>query len=173
MDLEKAKLSDAILLKFRGNITVSWDEIKEGAFNAVHSDYYVIENRIKFLLGENVLKQETKIGVKIYLMLSMTDKGWAIMTDMGNAGYVAKAIKERNNLRWLRAVQIAVIIGVIAGVIRVWLFLYPCLGESSTSQSNIQDEQSNKAIQDTSEVEFVPLDIDTVKEEKIDTNIEE
>lgn len=181
MDLEKAKLSDAILLKFKGNKTISWDEVKEEAFNDIHSDYYVIENRIKFLLGENILKEQTTLGVKVYIMLSMTNKGWGVMTDIESEGYVAQVKieigSEKKRIRNYR-------IGIATLIVAALALILGCLQHYQSRLTN-QDNQDNQTdLKDTtsSKPDVVPLlptththkpnselvDIDTTKIEMIE-----
>ena len=90
MTIDKATLLDKILLKFRGNITVKWSDLQTGLWDDI-ATYHVCENNINFLVGDGMLKRDTVLH-----LLSMTDKGFATMTDLDNLGYVTKAKKERN-----------------------------------------------------------------------------
>jgi hypothetical protein len=93
MDIEKAKILDNILKRFSGNITVSWASLRE-EFKDDMNKYYILENNINFLVGDGILKRDNTLHT-----LSMTDKGFATMTDPGNLGYYVKAKKERNESR--------------------------------------------------------------------------
>ena len=93
MNIDKAKLLDKILLKFTGNITVKWSDLQQGVWDNIAS-YHVCENNINFLVGDDMLKRDNELQT-----LSMTDKGFATMTDLKNLGYVTKANKEnRDNI---------------------------------------------------------------------------
>lgn len=105
MNLEKAKILDAILLKFTGNITITWHQLQQGLCNDIET-YHVIENNINYLVGDGQLERD----VAQAFSLSMTDKGFATMTDLANLGYVTAAKKERNNRRW------AIVGGVLTGL---------------------------------------------------------
>ncbi len=93
MDIEKAKILDDILQRFSGNVTISWESLRE-EFKADMNKYYVLENNINFLVGDGMLKRDTTSHT-----LCMTDKGFATMTDPKNLGYLIKAKKERNESR--------------------------------------------------------------------------
>jgi len=88
MDLKKAKLLDRILLKFAGNATIKWNDLRDGHWDDIAS-YHVCENNINFLVGDGMIKRESAI-----LALSLTDKGLAVMTDIPNLGYAKKTKKE-------------------------------------------------------------------------------
>jgi len=95
MNLEKAKILDAILLKFTGNITITWYQLEQGAFNDI-ATYHVVENNINYLVGDGQLERD----VAQPFSLSMTDKGFATMTDLPNLGYVTIAKKEKKKNIW-------------------------------------------------------------------------
>jgi hypothetical protein len=92
MNRKKAKLLDKILLKFIGNKSVKWSDLQQGIWNDIES-YHVCENNINFLIGDQMLERN-----HILQTLSLTDKGFATMTDLENLGYVKKAIRERNEI---------------------------------------------------------------------------
>jgi len=97
MDIIKAKLLDNILLKFKGNISVYWADLHgdKKTFKDIHENYSIVENNINFLVGDGKLKRNN-IDNNEYLTL--TDTGFATMTDLNNLGYVTKTkteIKER------------------------------------------------------------------------------
>jgi hypothetical protein len=89
MNIEKAKLLDQILLKFAGNITIKWSDLQQGIWNDI-ATYHVCENNITFLIGEGQLKRDTELRT-----LSMTDKGFATMTDLKNLGYAKQSYTKR------------------------------------------------------------------------------
>ena len=89
MTIDKAKILDSILLKFVGNATIFWKDLQQGIWDDIAS-YHVCENNINFLVGDDMLKRDTVLE-----SLSMTNKGFATMTDLDNLGYVKKATKER------------------------------------------------------------------------------
>ena len=91
MTIDKAKLLDSILLKFTGNVTIKWSDLQQGIWDDIAS-YHVCENNINFLVGDQMLKRDTQLET-----LSMTDKGFATMTDLENLGYVKKATKEKRD----------------------------------------------------------------------------
>jgi hypothetical protein len=93
MDIEKAKILDGILQKFSGNVTISWESLREEFKNDMNK-YYILENNINFLVSDGMLKRDT-----ILHTLCMTDKGFATMTDPKNLGYLVKAKKERTESR--------------------------------------------------------------------------
>ncbi len=88
MKLQKARFLDALLLKFRGNLTITWQEFQNGLCDDIAS-YYIIENNINFLVGDAMLKRD-----EVRRSLSLTDKGFATMTDLRSLGYVTKTSKE-------------------------------------------------------------------------------
>lgn len=89
MDIAKAKILDDILQRFSGNVTISWESLRE-EFKHDMNKYYILENNINFLVGDGMLKRDTTLHT-----LCMTDKGFATMTDPKNLGYLVKAKKER------------------------------------------------------------------------------
>jgi hypothetical protein len=61
MDLETATLCDAVLDKFRGNKSFTWDEMhNEEFYRSINNSYFVVENVINFLLSneENCLEEK-------------------------------------------------------------------------------------------------------------------
>lgn len=98
MTLYKSKILDNILLKFKGNISVYWADLHgdKKIFSDIHQDYYIVENNINFLVGDGKLKRNN-INNNEYLTL--TDTGFATMTDLENLGYVTKARKGRRETK--------------------------------------------------------------------------
>ena len=124
MDMDNELICDKILDKFRGNKSFTWDEVHQPEFyNSINSDYYVVENHIKFLLGDDSLQE---IGNPP--SLSKTPKGWFIMTDSGKFGYVAKRQEERRKetrenltLHWAKWATIITVISLVIWILdRVW-----------------------------------------------------
>jgi hypothetical protein len=98
MTLYKSKILDNILLKFKCNISVYWADLHgdKKIFSDIHQDYYIVENNINFLVGDGKLKRNN-IDNNEYLTL--TDTGFATMTDLENLGYVTKPRKDRRETR--------------------------------------------------------------------------
>lgn len=93
MDIEKAKILDGILQRFSGNVTISWESLRE-EFKDDMNTYYILEKNINFLVGDGMLKRDTTLHT-----LCMTDKGFATMTDPKNLGYLVKTKRERTESR--------------------------------------------------------------------------
>lgn len=96
---EKAILLDKILLKFEGNKTWTWDGIHTPEFyKDLNDDYFVVENHLNFLIGDGMLTKyrdpdykDLNKNFEDYPELSnLTPKGFAVMTDLKNLGYVQK-----------------------------------------------------------------------------------
>jgi len=87
MTIEKAKILDDILTRFKGNVRVKWSDLQNELGNT--REYYVTENNIKYLLGEGLLKEN-----EFDKDLALTDKGFAVYTDLTTLGYVKKAKDE-------------------------------------------------------------------------------
>ncbi|HEY5823184.1 MAG TPA: hypothetical protein VIT44_02390 [Cyclobacteriaceae bacterium] len=115
--MENELICDKILRKFEGNKSFSWEQVHEKSFyESVSPDYFVVENHIKFLIGDNAL-HETGTSPTY---LSLTPKGWFIMTDSSKFGYVAKRQaeltkenREKSTLTWAKWATIVAIISVI------------------------------------------------------------
>jgi len=136
MNLEKAKILDAILLKFTGNITITWNQLQQGAFNEI-ATYHVVENNINYLVGDGQLERD----VTQAFSLSMTNKGFATMTDLPNLGYVTLAKKEKKKTIW----------AFISGGIVIATFLILVYDKwFNPKQTNADHQNSNFSGQDSS-----------------------
>jgi hypothetical protein len=91
--MENEELFDAILHKFEGDKSFSRDQIRnESFYKDLNTDYFAVENHLNFLIGEEVLKE----SYDAVPYVSLTRKGWFIMTNPGVAGYV---IRKKESLR--------------------------------------------------------------------------
>ena len=80
-------ICDNILRKFDGNISYSHTDIRQRTFyEHIDPDYTIVEDHINFLLRDHTLK-ETQQG------LSLTTKGWFVLTNADRVGYVAQRIE--------------------------------------------------------------------------------
>jgi len=80
-------ICDNILRRFDGNISYSQSDIRHRTFyEHIDPDYTIVEDHINFLLRDRTLK-ETPQG------LSLTTKGWFILTNADRVGYVAQRIE--------------------------------------------------------------------------------
>ena len=80
-------ICDNILRKFDGNKSVSHSDVRQRSFyEHIDPDYTIVEDHINFLLKDQTLK-ETSDG------LSLTTKGWFILTNSDRVGYVAQRIE--------------------------------------------------------------------------------
>lgn len=104
--MENEELFDAILKKFTGNKSFSWDEIHtKNFYYDLNTDYFVVENHLNFLIGQEVLKESSDSVPYV----ALTRKGWYVMTNPEIAGYVTqradrilKEKREKATLRWSR-----------------------------------------------------------------------
>jgi hypothetical protein len=80
-------ICDNILRKFDGNISYSHSDIRHQTFyQNIDPDYTIVKDHINFLLRDRTL-QETTQG------LSLTAKGWFLLTNSDRVGYVAQRIE--------------------------------------------------------------------------------
>lgn len=166
MDLKKAELIDSILTRFKGNVAVYWNTLYEELEDNM-DQYYVIEENINYLIGEDVLVRVTYEGFE---GVQLTEKGYAIHKDPDMLGFVSVYKKERNKIRWTRTVQIVVIITFVSGGTG---WLYKVFDETPKDQSNklheqLQEIDSSKIESDSGQAK-PPIKL----EEKIDTSISE
>jgi hypothetical protein len=82
--LEKGKLLDEILALFDGNKTRNFTELRE---QFGEERYFLIENHLKFLVGENVVEDHQG-------KLCLSPKGFAIYTDLKNLGYESRELEK-------------------------------------------------------------------------------
>ena len=110
-------ICDNILRKFDGNTSFSHSEIRLRSFyENIDPDYAIVEDHINFLLKDRTLRQ-TSEG------LSLTTKGWFLLTNSDRVGYVAQRIdsarRERADketravFRWATAVVGFVLMGLL------------------------------------------------------------
>lgn len=80
-------ICDNILRKFEGNKSIPRERLKDRSFYAnLDPDYTVVEEHINFLITDKTL-QETGTS------LSLTTKGWLILTNADKVGYVAQKVE--------------------------------------------------------------------------------
>jgi hypothetical protein len=151
MELKKARLLDNILLKFWGNVTLTWADIQNGAWNDI-ATYDDCENNINFLVGDGMLKRDTTLHT-----LVTTDKGFATMTDLKNLGYVTKAKKERldNSIKYLA-------FGLAIGTF--FILVYNNFVKRSSTDKSFSNERLNDA-KPTGEVKLA----DSISRQPLDT----
>jgi len=88
--VEHEEFLDAILKTFEENLSYTWNDLQTKAFyESLDSDYFVVENHLNRLIGDEVLKESNDPVPYI----SMTRKGWFVMTNPEIAGYVTKKRK--------------------------------------------------------------------------------
>jgi hypothetical protein len=120
--MEDAVMMDSILKRFDGNGKVYWDALRaefklpDGTYS---EEYYLTENNIKILLGENVLKQ-----MKNETYLEMTDRGFGIYTHLESMGFVAQRKKYESKKCLDLWTFVVVLIGSIASIVGIILSLY-------------------------------------------------
>jgi predicted transcriptional regulator len=118
--MENEELFDAILKKFTGDRSFSRDEIRDSSFyENLNEDYYVVENHLNFLIGQEMLK-ESNDRIPI---VSLTRKGWYVMTNPKAAGYVAqRKEREKKNKREKATLIWAALAAIFAaGAILTWV----------------------------------------------------
>lgn len=115
---------DAILRKFEGNKTFTWRQMHEKDWhNQFHSDFFVVENMIKYLVADSALQRiEQPGGWGDYYKLS--DRGFAMLGDVVNDSYLARyneRVKQEryssNAMKYAKWAMWASIIGVAASII--------------------------------------------------------
>jgi hypothetical protein len=110
-------ICDNILRKFDGNVSLTQTDIRHRTFyEPIDPDYTIVEDHINFLLRDRTLK-ETPQG------LSLTTKGWFILTNADRVGYVAQRIENvrreqveretRALFRWTTVVVGFVLMGLL------------------------------------------------------------
>jgi hypothetical protein len=87
--MDSAELLDSILLRFTGNSSVKWADLREEFKTNMHQ-YHVTENNIKRLTSDGMLVDHKEIAT-----LNLTDRGFATMVDISNSGYVVKEQERR------------------------------------------------------------------------------
>ena len=80
-------LCDNILRAFEGNQSIEREQVKEGSFyKKLDADSSVVEDHIDFLILDKTLQER---GTTI----SLTTKGWFILTNADKVGYVAQKVE--------------------------------------------------------------------------------
>ncbi|MBS1661877.1 MAG: hypothetical protein JST68_12595 [Bacteroidetes bacterium] len=118
--MENEELFDAILKKFTGDKSFSRDEIKSTDFYAdLNSDYFVVENHLNFLIGQEMLKESNDQPP----FVSLTRKGWFVMTNSSSAGYVTQRKEREKKERREKATLLWAALSAIfaAAAIATWL----------------------------------------------------
>jgi|GEM_PF-4346051 hypothetical protein len=123
--MRKAIVCDAIITKFRGNKSFNWDEIhSEEFFKIIDGDYFVVENQLNFLLGEDLLEKYTikeEYGIHSYLhdreYIRLTPKGFATLGDIENMGYVGKEKEYQGKKRLDKLTLYGVYGGIVVSII--------------------------------------------------------
>ena len=111
-------ICDNILRKFEGNKAISWEKLRQKDFYYnIDPDVYVVEEHINFLIKDRTLKE-------VDSDVSLTTKGWFILTNAEKVGYVARRIESaqwekserdtRLTLLWATAIAAAAIISWLA-----------------------------------------------------------
>ena len=110
-------ICDNILRKFEGKTSYSHGDVRLRSFyENIDPDYTIVEDHINFLLRDRTLK-ETPEG------LSLTTKGWFLLTNSDRVGYVAQRIERarreqseretRALFRWTTAVVGFLLMGIL------------------------------------------------------------
>jgi len=100
-------ICDNILRKFEGKKSIPRDKLRDKSFyENIDADYQIVEEHINYLIRDRSLR-ETESEI------SLTTKGWFILTNSDKVGYVARRIEsvqweksERDSkmmLRWSSA----------------------------------------------------------------------
>ena len=80
-------ICDNILRKFEGNKCIAREQLRERSFyENLDPDYSVVEEHINFLISDKTLKVNGSA-------ISLTTKGWFILTNTDKVGYVAQKIE--------------------------------------------------------------------------------
>lgn len=136
--MKKEIIFDLILKKFEGDRSFSWESIHEKEFyESINKDYFVVENHLNFLIGENLIKESEGNPI----CLSLTRKGWFIMTNDKSDGYKAKATKERREikLRYILAILSFATFSLVS-----YRFYVDIIKNKSQMKITTQSESSNQ-----------------------------
>ncbi len=107
-------ICDNILRKFEGKKSITREKLQDKSFyQNIDPDYVIVEEHINYLIRERALKE-------VESEISLTTKGWFILTNSDKVGYVARRIEtvqweksERDSkmmFRWLSALTALCII---------------------------------------------------------------
>ncbi len=145
MKLKKAKILDLILLKFHPNREILWNEIHRGDFGDI-AQHDLIVNNVNFLISDGLIARD----VGSAFSLSLTDKGYAVMTDIKDLGYEKKSKADRRKNAW------QMIVGFITLATFVILLLKTCI------DAKINLHSSNSTTNKTNLPNVPILKIDTI-----------
>ncbi len=112
-------ICDTILRKFEVNTSIAQENLRDESFyQNIDPDYRVVEDHINFLIADKTLR-------KIDRTVSLTTKGWFILTNYDKVGYVAQKIEsvrrantERENRLFFRWSSI-----ICAGLLVIYIIL--------------------------------------------------
>lgn len=110
-------ICDNILRKFEGNKSISWDRLKDKDFYYnIDPDFYVVEEHINFLIKDRTLRE-------VDSAVSLTTKGWFILTNAEKVGYVARRIENAQWEKSERDTRLTLLwaAGIAAAAIVLWL----------------------------------------------------
>jgi len=86
-DMMNEIICDNILRKFEGITSIARENLSRSEFYAnIDPDYSVIEDHIHFLIRDHSLKENEAT-------ISLTTKGWFMLTNADKVGYVARRIE--------------------------------------------------------------------------------
>lgn len=79
-------ICDTILRKFESTTSIAQESLRQADFyRSIDPDYAVVKEHINFLIADNTLR-------KIDQTISLTTKGWFMLTNNDKVGYVAQKI---------------------------------------------------------------------------------
>jgi hypothetical protein len=112
-------ICDTILRKFEVNTSIAQENLRDASFyQNIDPDYRVVEDHINFLIADKTLR-------KIDRTVTLTTKGWFILTNYDKVGYVAQKIEsvrrenaERESRLFFRWASI-----ICAGLLAIYLIL--------------------------------------------------
>ena len=124
MGLEKAKLCDAVLDKFRGDASFTWDEMhNEAFFKSIDDSYFVVENTLKFLLSKEENCLEEKLFYDAIVRVCLSPKGFGILGDISQ-NYTSLSNEKEENKKiannavfWAKWAAILAGIGILLSVV--------------------------------------------------------
>ena len=116
-------ICDNILRKFDGNISYSHSDIRHQTFyQNIDPDYAIVEDHINFLLRDRTLKETTQ-------GLSLTTKGWFLLTNSDRVGYVAQRIENARKEQTERETRaLFTWTTVLVGFVLMGLLTYKVIG---------------------------------------------
>jgi len=117
-DMINEIICDTLLRKFEGNTSIALDSVREADFyKNIDPDFSVVEDHINFLIADRTLKRMDQ-------SISLTTKGWFLLTNNDKVGYVAQKIDmvrremaERENRLFFRSATV-----VCGSLLVIWTF---------------------------------------------------